>query len=359
MKKYNILQSLFIFFLVFSQFLHTKSKEVIRVQRIIECQNQRYWKRFPLLENYLKEYGLVFVDSRPDVIFCNCVTDKILKQNVPIIILERKASGSLRRSTRKAMVNKQVKAVFKNRVLKDRDLLNITSINDAYHCNIINNYAHLLNLKIPVSTYLSMRDIDKVYCITWTLGNSPFSKKGEILKNIKIDFSKKRPIDVFFAGRVELPEDDNPGSKLYGWHRNQMIKQLKNICGINILTYSSRALSFEDYVATIKQSKIVISPWGWGAWAYRDCEAIHGGAVLVKPDTGFLQAIPDIYQNNITYVPCLPDFSDLEEQIRKILADYDNYKHMRKYAKQILIDSWDMRKLAFDFVQAVKDSLAR
>ncbi len=354
MEKDNVLQSLFIFFLMFSQFLHTKPKEVIRAQCILE--NLKHWKRFLGLKKIFKKNGLIFVDSSPDVILCNHVTEEVLEKNVPIILMERRSSGSLRESTRKVMLNKQVKAVFKNRVLKDKELHHVASYQNCYHFNLINDSAQL-PLELLTPTSLSMRELDKIHCIICSLDNSPFSSRGMKLKRIKIDFTQERPIDVFFAGRTILIGDSS-ARKLYTWHREQAVKQLKKIRGINILSLdSNKALSFQDYIAITKKSKIVVSPWGTGAWAHRDYEAMHCGAVLLKPDTGFLKAIPDIYQNNVTYVPCCPDFSDLEERIREILENYDDYQHMRKYAKQILVDSWDMEKLAFDFVQAVKDAL--
>lgn len=357
MKRYNTLQSLFVLFLIFSQFLHTKSKEVIRAECVVG--KPKYWKRFLGLRKPLRKYGLIFVDSNSDIILCNRVTGKILKKNVPIVLLEQRASGSLRKSTRRALCNEQVKAVFKNRVLRDKKLHNIASVQNCYYLNLVNDYAHLRDSKPSILIPLTEREIDKVHHIVWALEDSPFSGRAAKLKDIKIDFSQKRPIDVFFAGSVKL-FGDSPARRLYTWHREQAVKQLKKIRGISMLVLdSNKALSFQDYIATIKKSKIVISPWGTGAWAHRDYEAIHCGAVLLKPDTGFLQAFPDIYQNNITYLPCHPDFSDLEERIREILANYDDYQHMREYAKQILVDSWDNRKIAFDFVQTVKDELAR
>ncbi len=342
-----------IIFLVFPQCLNTKPKKFIRAQCIIEHPD--YWVRFLELEPLFKKFGLCFVDKDPDVILCNRFFPEQLKTNKPVIILERKASAFLWGRTRKTISSPQVKAVFKNRVLKDKSLYNTPVCAQSWHFRLINDYANLFRIKN--SRYIESVDLDKICCVLWSLDNSPFSKKAENLKNIKINFNKDRPIDVFFAGRVTVL-GDNKGRKLFTYHRKQAIKQLKKISGINITCLdSNKALSFQDYIDTIKKSKIVVSPWGTGAWAHRDYEAIHCGAVLLKPDTAFLQAIPDIYQNNVTYVPCLPDFSDLEEQIRKILENYSDYQHMRKYAKQILVDSWDMEKLAFDFVQAVKNAL--
>ncbi|MCJ8330035.1 MAG: hypothetical protein MJH11_08635, partial [Lentisphaeria bacterium] len=56
----------------------------------------------------------------------------------------------------------------------------------------------------------------------------------------------------------------------------------------------------------------------------------------IKPDTGYVRSHPDIYKNDITYVPCRPDFSDLEEKIRYVLNNYDEFKTMRINNRKLL-----------------------
>lgn len=118
--------------------LYTKNPENIRAQCFVE--HPRYWKRFLTLKPLLARHGLDFVDHDADVILCNRVNPEILKLNLPIIILERKASSFLWGSTRKALKLPQVKAVFKNRILKDKSLYNKPVLNDSLHLKIINDY---------------------------------------------------------------------------------------------------------------------------------------------------------------------------------------------------------------------------
>lgn len=49
----------------------------------------------------------------------------------------------------------------------------------------------------------------------------------------------------------------------------------------------TRALDTTVYWQTMCQSKVVISPWGWGEYCYRDYEALAAGATLVRPATPF------------------------------------------------------------------------
>ena len=139
-----------------------------------------------------------------------------------------------------------------------------------------------------------------------------------------------------------------------GWHRAQACKMIESIPSINALVLQGHHLPFDEYITTMQKSKIVVSPWAWGEWAFRDYEAIHCGAILVKPDTSFVQSYPDIYQNYITYIPCKPDFSDLPEIIADVLKNYQSYASMILETKELVKKSWDYDVIVKNFVDHVK-----
>lgn len=64
----------------------------------------------------------------------------------------------------------------------------------------------------------------------------------------------------------------------------------------------------------IKESKIILSPFGWGELCKRDFEAVYMRSLLLKPDMSHLETWPDIFVENVTYVPFKWDLSDLEEK---------------------------------------------
>jgi len=73
------------------------------------------------------------------------------------------------------------------------------------------------------------------------------------------------------------------------------------------------------YYSELKDSKIVLSPFGWGEVCFRDFEAIISGALLFKPDMSHLKTWPDVYIPHETYVPLKWDGSDLLEQTERYL----------------------------------------
>jgi hypothetical protein len=76
-----------------------------------------------------------------------------------------------------------------------------------------------------------------------------------------------------------------------------------------------------QYYRELPNSKIVLSPFGWGEVCFRDFEAILAGALLLKPDMSHLKTWPDVYVPNETYVPLKWDGSDLLEQAERYLQD--------------------------------------
>jgi hypothetical protein len=68
------------------------------------------------------------------------------------------------------------------------------------------------------------------------------------------------------------------------------------------------------YYRELEDSKIVLSPFGWGEVCFRDFEAILAGALLFKPSMSHLLTWPNIYIPHETYIPLKWDGSDLMEQ---------------------------------------------
>ena len=84
-------------------------------------------------------------------------------------------------------------------------------------------------------------------------------------------------------------------------------------------------LNRKDFFSEIRNSKIVISPFGWGEINVpRDYEVALSGALLLKPDLSHLETWPNIF-NKDTVVQYKWDFSDLSNCIEKILDNYNDY----------------------------------
>lgn len=92
------------------------------------------------------------------------------------------------------------------------------------------------------------------------------------------------------------------------------------------------------YMRELRRSKLCFSPFGYGEVCWRDFEAVAVGTVLVKPDMSHLETEPDIYRPFETYVPVRWDLSDLNERVRRALADPEGTRRMALRAFDVVRD---------------------
>jgi hypothetical protein len=75
------------------------------------------------------------------------------------------------------------------------------------------------------------------------------------------------------------------------------------------------------YYRELRDSKITLSPFGWGEVCFRDFEAIISGSLLLKPDMSHLKTWPDVYIPYETYIPVNWDGTDIVEKAETYLAN--------------------------------------
>jgi hypothetical protein len=76
-----------------------------------------------------------------------------------------------------------------------------------------------------------------------------------------------------------------------------------------------------QYYRELYDSKMALSPFGWGEVCFRDFEAIISGALLLKPDMSHVKTWPDVYIPYETYVPVNWDGTDIIEKAETYLAN--------------------------------------
>merc|ERR1711884_679994 len=81
----------------------------------------------------------------------------------------------------------------------------------------------------------------------------------------------------------------------------------------------------------------VLCPWGLGERTACDEHAVLAGAVLLKPNTDYVEAVPDFYRDGVNYLALNTNFSDLPEKMEIILRDKDGeVTALRQRAYQVL-----------------------
>jgi len=127
----------------------------------------------------------------------------------------------------------------------------------------------------------------------------------------------KKKYDIFIRTNSNLSRES------ITFQRQETIKRLDEIIKRNELSGSTTGkwLPMKEYREMMMGTKIMPSPFGWGAITVRDYESFIYGAALLKPDMSFLETWPNVFIEGETYQPVKWDFTDLESSILELLED--------------------------------------
>lgn len=150
------------------------------------------------------------------------------------------------------------------------------------------------------------------------------------------DFERDRDVDVHFRGTTKYD-----GFTELEEHRLALVGKLGQLKGLKVIIAKDRTTHTDKYHRELMGSKVVVSPHGLGMTCYRDFEALLSGCVLVKPRTcSLVESVPDIYDPDANaFVPCEPDWSDLEEAVRSALVRFKDVE-LRRRLRRWVMDEW-------------------
>ena len=80
-------------------------------------------------------------------------------------------------------------------------------------------------------------------------------------------------------------------------------------------------LGRRNYMKELSNSKIVVSPFGWGEITLKDFEVFLTGGMLLKPSLNHMQTWPEFYEKDVTYMSHDWDLEMIEERIEWALAN--------------------------------------
>lgn len=136
----------------------------------------------------------------------------------------------------------------------------------------------------------------------------------------------KRSYDIVWRG-----SDHSNNQPIVAFHRNTVRDHVERACrNLGLLAITSGRVSHRQYLHEIQNSKIVVSPFGWGEICYRDFESFMAGAILLKPNMDHLETWPNLFHPYQTYVPFSWDFSDIEDKIDDILTHINDYEQIAR-----------------------------
>ena len=136
------------------------------------------------------------------------------------------------------------------------------------------------------------------------------------------EVTKERFFDLTFRGT--LPQEGNNINRV-SFQRNNILKILPQL---NMKIASGTSIPKAKYLKELRNSKLSISPYGWGEICYRDFESFISGALLIKPSMEHLITYPNLYRAHETYIPISWDLSDLEEKLDHLNSNYYQYQQI-------------------------------
>lgn len=182
---------------------------------------------------------------------------------------------------------------------------------------------------IPETQPLREEDTAKIV-LGWNIGLD--DKIDELAGDLRLDvFSNERAIDISSRAAV------GPDNWIHGM-RNDAVKAISALDGTYKVHAPTDRVSQQQYYDEMLNSRITVSPFGYGELCWRDFEAILCGSVLVKPDMSHLETWPDLFVPGETYLPVAWDYSDLEEVCSPVLNDEEARLRLAGAARAKLLE---------------------
>lgn len=296
----------------------------IKLYELNKHRNETTFRPFLFLKENFEDIGIEFItEGKADFAFiaqASIIDKKLpLKDSIdfglkflaevkePYFLFDGQDSTSLI-GTYDVFKQSEALYLFKNNLLKDKNLYKNKYINGRffwgegnYNCENYEKY----DSKIILSGFNWLNTYG------YNLNLIPFQK------------NKKYDVCCLIGIGKENYEHGLRTDIFYNKSRYELFDEVKKLKWNVITTEKTGKLERQQYFNVLTNSKICISPYGYGEIAIRDIEAILSGCIVIKPDMSFVDTNPNIY-NQETCVFCKPNFSDLNEKIDYIISNYES-----------------------------------
>lgn len=174
---------------------------------------------------------------------------------------------------------------------------------------------------VPVTDSSLLEKLD----VAWNSGLADYSYWGAYRMaaylRLPIDRILRFPVKAYrepakprcqdFSGRF----GSNYSRATVAWQRQSIKSKLCNRIPMDRLTRRS-------YFSELRQSRIVLSPFGFGEICYRDYETFIAGGLLLKPDMSHLDTWPNFFRRGETYIAHSWSLDDLDSVIEEVSKSY-------------------------------------
>lgn len=170
--------------------------------------------------------------------------------------------------------------------------------------------------------------------LAWNVGMDDFRYYGYKMSRLSnflghqlypLKFSsvlKERPIDAVFRGKLH----QSAGAQ------NQIARQRNEVLTVfNDLKRNiakGPGVPKRIYWRELRNSKVGVSPFGFGEICHRDFETFISGGLLVKPDMEHMETFPNWFIKDETYISVDWQMTSLKTVLEAVLDNYPSYLHI-------------------------------
>lgn len=216
---------------------------------------------------------------------------------------------------------------FKKQLLADKELY----LNPIYGGRLFFQYYNettgMQDDKIDSLNYkpLPKDQLNKLR-LAWNVGVGDLHGFNGIRKYI--EFNRMNSMELYAPSNERCYDIHYRGSaykSMAGYQRYLTVEKLKNMHDIKLPENFTEKIPRDVYVNEVKNSKAIVSPFGWGEICTRDFESFAYGCILIKPDVSHMETFPNWFIEEETYKSIKWDYSDFEEVVEEVINNYDKY----------------------------------
>lgn len=225
---------------------------------------------------------------------------------------------------------------YKTSLLRDRSRY----LSPIYGARYFSHYYHeQLGIEDTPATHSyflkNEGDLDKL-AVSWNTSLANYSFSGPRLSSMYA----RLPLGLFlgYPKKYHAPSTDRPfevSCRMGLDYKNKTVEyQRRRMADILGRYRRTDRISKWRYFEELRKSKVVASPFGYSEINYKDFETFICGALLFKPDMSHLETYPDLYRENVTYLPHSWLLDDVSEKLDEVLTNYDSYVEIARNGQE-------------------------
>ncbi len=191
----------------------------------------------------------------------------------------------------------------------------------------------------------------------WNLGTAAtLSRPARYPLLRKLMPRAKKTLDLTCRLTVREAGDEDADS-VYFVHRTKCLEAVSALENKLSVAHNANGerVPYKQFQRELRESHMVLSPFGWGEITDRDFRVINARSLLVKPDMSHMETYPDVFRAGETYAPVKWDFSDLGDVCEYYLSHPAEAREMTENAVHVYDEYFRKAK----FVDKIEEILQR